>query len=138
MITLLSKALIYGCLGILIEFFFTSVKSLINKDWDAPGKSYLWMLPIHGFTAVGLEKLGEMLPWPFYFKAILYVPLIFWVEASSGWIINRLIGKIPWDYGKSFWTPKGLINLKYTPFWLLLAMVFDPIANFVTKVLNVI
>lgn len=136
LILLLQKALVYGCLGILIEFFFTSISSLIKKNWKGTGHSYVWMLPIYGFTALALESISEAVTWPFYFKAFLYVPVIYGVEALSGWTIQKLIGHIPWDYQKSAWTPMGLVNFKYAPFWLLLGMAFDPITAFLAKMLR--
>lgn len=138
MIMLLEKALVYGCLGILIEFFFTSFGSLIHKNWKATGESYLWMLPIYGFTALALEGISGALPWPFYLKAFIYVPIIYGIEGLSGWTIQQVIGSIPWDYTHSAWSPMGLINLKYAPFWLMLAMAFDPIAHFLAKLLHAI
>lgn len=138
MLILLEKALVFGCIGILIEFFFTGIGSLIKKQWNATGYSYLWMLPIYGFTALALEAISSSLPWPFYAKAFVYVPIIYGVEALSGWTIKLIIGHIPWDYKKSLWTPMGLINLKYAPFWLALAMCFDPISHFLAKILHAV
>lgn len=136
MLLLLEKTLVYGCLGLIIENLFTGIGALVHRDWTAKTRSYLWMLPIYGFTALALEAVSQALIWPFYLKAFVYVPIIYGVEALSGWTIQRLIGTIPWDYHKSAWTPMGLINLKYAPFWLLLAMAFDPITDFLTKLLH--
>ena len=136
LVLLLEKATVYGCIGILIENLFTGISSLIKKNWKATSCSYLWMLPIYGFTALALEAISQSVDWPFYLKAFLYVPVIYGVEALSGSIIKLLIGHIPWDYQKSAWTPMGLINLKYAPFWLLLGMAFDPITTFLTKMLH--
>jgi hypothetical protein len=142
------KFFVYGCLGILIEFFFTSVFSLIEKNWKATGYSYIWMVPIYGVTATALEGVSSALPWPFWLKAFVYVPIIYGIEALSGWCLKLLTRQIqerwgghggdtiPWDYGKSRWTPMGLINLKYAFFWLVLAMAFDPISVYLRKALN--
>lgn len=94
------------------------------------------MFLIYGFTALALEGVSEALPWPFYLKAFLYVPIIYGVEGLSGWTLKKFTGKIPWDYQHSPWTPMGLINLKYAPLWLLVSMAFDPITNFLTKMLH--
>jgi uncharacterized membrane protein len=135
MTTLLEKVLLYGCLGLLGEVFFTAADSLIQKNWNATGKTYLWMLPIYGFSALGFEAMASHLAWPFYLKALLYVVTIYAIEASTGWAIKRLIGTIPWDYGKSPWTPGGLINLKMAPYWLILALLIDPIFVLLHKLL---
>jgi len=138
MLLLLEKAVIYGCLGLLIEVLFTSIHSIIEGDRDATGYTYLWMLPIYGFAALALEAISNALPWPFYLKALVYIPVIYGTEALSGWTIQQITGKIPWDYEHGPWTPMGLINLKYAPFWLLLAMAFDPITAFLTKLLHAV
>lgn len=136
LLILLEKVIVYGCLGLLIEVFFTGFSSLLSGHKDAVAKTYLWMLPIYGLSALALEGLSEILPWPFYVKAFIYVVFIYFVEGISGWVLKKTTGRIPWDYGISHWTPMGLINLKYAPYWLLLAMAFDSITTFLTKILH--
>ena len=139
MLILFLKLIVYGHLGFLIEIWFTGIHSFIwNKDKSFTSVTYLPMFIIYGFTALALESISEALPWPFYLKALVYVPVIYGVEALSGWTIKRIIGLIPWDYQHSAWTPFGLINLRYAPFWLLVAMAFDPITSFLTKLLHAV
>lgn len=144
---IVQKFLVYGCLGVLIENFFTGVASLVKRHWKATTNSYLWMVPIYGFTAFALEGLHDALPWPFYLRALVYMPVIYGVEALSGYALEKLTGLlqrwfggsgggvVPWDYSKSAWTPMGLINLAYAPFWFLLALAFDPISSWLHRVL---
>jgi hypothetical protein len=139
MLLLLAKLLVYGHLGLLIEVWFTGIHGLIFKrDLRMKAVTYLPMLVIYGVTALVLEGVSEALPWPFYLKAFVYVLIIFCAEASSGWLLKHLTGRIPWDYGQSKWTPMGLINLKYIPYWLILAMCFDSITAFLTKLLQAV
>lgn len=146
LIILLQKLFFYGCIGILIEFFFTSIHSVFIKNWKLTGHSYLWMFPIYATTALALEAVKETVPWPFYTKALIYMVIIYGVEALSGYLIKTLTGrlqkyfgghggdKIPWEYEKSAWTILGLVNFKYIPFWLVLCLLFEPLSNIVTKV----
>jgi hypothetical protein len=136
MLILLEKVVVFGCLGVLIEFFFTAIASLLKRNWKGTGYSYIWMPGVYGFSALALEAVSHAVVWPFYLKAFLYVPIIYGIEALSGWTIKSIIGHVPWDYGKSAWTPIGLVNFKYAPFWLLLAMAFDPITVFLGKLLH--
>lgn len=137
LLVLLLKLIVYGHIGFLLEIWFTGLHSIfVNRDKSATATTYLWCLPIYGFTALALEGVSEALPWPFYLKALLYVPIIYGVEGLSGWTIRKIIGRIPWDYERSAWAPMGLINFKYAPFWLLVSMAFDPITNFLTKTLH--
>jgi uncharacterized membrane protein len=137
MLLILEKALVYGHLGFLIEIWFTGIHSFFfRKDKSATAKTYLPMCLVYGIAALILESISQILPWPFYLKAFVYVLAIYVMEGFSGWVLKKLIGRIPWDYGISHWTPFGLINLKYAPFWLLVAMAFDPITDFLTKLLR--
>ena len=52
---LFQKFLLYGCLGLLLEVFFTGLHSLYTKNWRPTSQTYLWMHPIYGVTALGLE-----------------------------------------------------------------------------------
>lgn len=133
---ILQKLLVFGCLGVLIEFFFTAIYSLATGNIKGTGYSYFWMVPVYGFAGLALESVSQAVDWPFYLKAFLYVPIIYGIEGLSGYILQKTIGHIPWDYKKSFWTPMGLINLKYAPFWLILAMAFDPITHFLGRLLK--
>ena len=143
------KLLLYGHIGILLEFWFTGARSLFKRHWKLTSSSYLWMIPIYGVTGLFMEVIATTVPWPFYLKALLYVPLIYGAEALSGASIAGLtkqlqrflggfqVGLIPWEYEKSSWAPAGLVNFKYAPFWYLLALGFDPIAAFIRHAVNV-
>ena len=135
MLTLLLKLIVYGHLGFLIEIWFTGIHAVIfEKDKKATAITYLPMFLVYGFTALALEGISEALLWPFYLKALVYVPIIYGVEFLSGWTIKKLIGTIPWDYKKGPWTPMGLINFSYLPFWFLLALGFDAIVSVVRRI----
>lgn len=145
---LVAKLLLYGAIGLLIEVGFTGLWSLASRNWKASGHTYLWMLPVYGMTALVLEAVSEALPWPFYFKALVYLPVIYGAEALSGAAIKIATGLLQktfgghgggvvlWDYGSSRWTPFGLINFKYAPAWLLVALAFDPISGMMRNVVN--
>ena len=135
-IIFVQKFLAYGCIGLLIEVFFTGVYSVAIGNKKATCQTYLYTLPIYAITAFALEGVSEAVPWPFYVKAFLYVPIIYGAEALSGFCLKRIIGVIPWDYGRSKFTPFGLINLKYIGYWLALAMVFDPLSQYIHRCLN--
>lgn len=115
----------FGAIGLLIEVVFTGARSLIQKNWKATSVTYLWMWPIYSAAGAIMQALSQSLAWPFWAKAFIYMPVIYGVEALSGWILSKVIGSVPWHYGLSHWTPMGLINLKYAPYWFALALCFD-------------
>lgn len=139
MLMILLKLLVYGHLGFLIEIWFTGIHSVIfDKDKNATAVTYLPMCLVYGVASLILEAVSDVLPWPFYFKAFVYVFIIYLMEGTSGWLLKKLTGRIPWEYPKSFWAPMQLINLKYFPFWFGVALAFDPITSFLTKLLRAV
>ena len=144
---IIQKFVLYGCIGILIEFFFTSVKSLIKRQWALTGQSYGWMFPIYSATALALETLSQYLVGPFWVKAFAYVGIIYLTEATTGMVIKLITkllqkwlggtggGVIIWDYGRSRWSPLGLIQLKYFGLWYVLALCFEPISVYLRKII---
>ena len=143
-----ARVILFGCVGVLVEHVFTGVSSLLRRRWKATSTSYLWMAPIYGLTGLALEAIGDHLPWPIYFKALLYVPVIYGAEAVSGALLAALTGvlqkffggsgggTVPWDYGKSRWSPFGVVNFKYLGFWYLLALAVEPASHHLRLMLN--
>lgn len=123
---LISRGFFWSCVGLLIEVVFTGFASFFkHKDKRLQAITYLWMAPVYGSTALALEAVSAALPWPWYLKVFVYLPIIFGIEALSGWLSLKAFGKVLWDYGRSIWTPMGLINLKYTHWWLLVGTIFE-------------
>jgi uncharacterized membrane protein len=131
---LLIKIVFYGSIGMLIECWFTGIASLIKGDRRLQSVTYLWMAPIYAFSGITIGAIVDNVHIPFYLMGFLLVPVFYGIEFLSGFALLKLIKHIPWDYGRSKWTPMGLINFKYFPFWLLLAIFFGPISSFVEKV----
>jgi hypothetical protein len=145
---LAQKFALYANLGILIEFWFTSIYNLLIKNWKLTGYSYGWMLWVYGMAGLVIESIGSAISWPFYLKAFIYMPIFYGIEAISGIVLSLITGKLQgwfggtgggtilWNYGHSKWTPMGLINIKYVGFWLLLALAFDPLSGTIHKLIN--
>lgn len=134
----LASVFVYGCLGFIIEIFFTAGHALIfEKDIRAPGKTYLWMLPIYGLGAVTLGWLRGLIQnaWIFVPVAVLFIYL---AEFTSGWLLRKITGKCPWDYGAARFGIAGLVRIDYMPFWLLVAIFFDRFVDYISKVLELV
>lgn len=93
------------------------------------------MIFVYGGAGLALETIHSGLHWHWLPLAFVYLLVIYLIEFSSGWALKRLLGRCPWDYGIGHWTPMGLINLKYAPFWLALACFFNPISAFLQRAL---
>ncbi len=123
----LARFLIYGALGWCLEVLFTGVSAVVFKrDRAATGKTYLWMFPIYGATALLLERLHDAMSAPLPVRALVYVLVIYLAELSAGWTLRRLLGRCPWDYTGRGLNFRGLIRLDYAPAWLLVALLFEP------------
>ncbi len=135
---MLKRFLLYGCGGWLLEVGFTGLSSVIfQKDRSATAKTYLWMHPIYGAAGVVLELLAKRFRrMPTAARAALYLPVIYAAEYSTGWLLCRLLGKCPWDYGTKGMSVKGFIRLDYAPFWYMAALAFEPAAKQVSLIAN--
>jgi uncharacterized membrane protein len=123
------RFLIYGLLGLAVEVLFTGFGAgLLRRDRALTGHSYVWMLPIYGAGGLGLEVLHTRLlaagaPW--WGRGLAYVALIYALEYASGWLLRRLLGRCPWDYGRGRLSVHGLVRLDYAPAWLALGLAFE-------------
>jgi hypothetical protein len=111
-----------------LEVCFTGTSAAIfQKDSHGTAKTYLWMHPIYGATALGLEFLHDRLRFlPRPLRALAYTAVIFGAEYATGWLLRRALGRCPWDYTQKGWNVKGLVRLDYFPFWYGAALAFEP------------
>jgi hypothetical protein len=145
----LIKVLVYGHLGVLLEFYFTGLGALFKKSWKLTGCSYLWMPVLYGGMALILEEVSRLIPWPFYFKAFVYVGVIYTSEAAFGmtllfvtkylqkWFGGSDGGQVPWNYGRK-WTLLGAVEPRYFPFWYVLALTFGPLSDKMNQLLRMV
>lgn len=115
-------------MGWVLEVCFTGTRAaLLQKDSHGTAKTYLWMHPIYGATALGLEFLHDRLRFlPRPIRALAYTAVIFGAEYATGWLLRRALGRCPWDYEKQGLSVKGLVRLDYFPFWYGTALLFEP------------
>lgn len=127
---MLSRFLLYGCTGWVLEVLFTGAGSALKRDTSATAKTYLWMHPIYGGTALALEEVAARLKFlPRPLRALAYTALIFGAEYGTGWLLKRVLGHCPWDYSPHRWSVHGLIRLDYAPAWYLTALLFEPVRD---------
>ncbi len=111
-----------------MEVCFTGMSAAIfERDRHGTAKTFLWMHPIYGATALGLEFLHDRLrclPRPL--RALAYTAVIFGAEFATGWLLRKALGRCPWDYEKQGWNVSGLIRLDYAPFWYGAGLLFEP------------
>jgi uncharacterized membrane protein len=129
----------YAVLGWGIEVCFTAAKDLATGVGDRRlrGESYVWMAPIYGIGALAGETVHRSLrSRPIWERAGAYA-LTFWaVEASTGEVLRRLLGDVPW--GESYrdhpdQLGNGLIRLSYAPSWAAAGLALEVIEPIVRR-----
>lgn len=124
--------IVFGCVGITAEIFFTSAtdtcaKFLANETYDLKlaGKSYAWMFLIYGSAALLFNTFfGLIENWNIFLRMLLIVLTIYLVEYISGFILETTTGTCPWKYYEGIHI-NGYIRLDYFPFWLIFAFVIE-------------
>jgi hypothetical protein len=122
-------AVVYGAFGVAAEVVFTGARDgLLLRDPRLRGHSYIWMLPIYGLAAYLFEPVHDALrsrtSWQ---RAAAYSVGIMGVVYSSGMVLRRLIGSVPWDYtAHSRWAlPGGATRLDYAPVWAVAGLALE-------------
>lgn len=115
--------------GYFIEFVYRSVK---NKKFINPGFLNGCCLPIYGFGAA-ICQLIYAIPVTFtevYFLKLLIRGAITAVFATifelvGGFVMEKAMHTRLWDYSREKLNFKGYICLKFSIYWLILAMAYD-------------
>lgn len=136
MIDAFLKIFLYANIGLLIEVWFTAIHSLIfEKDLTGRARTFLVMAPIYGFGGFILGLLRDMISSKvaFVFLSVLF---IYAMEFSMGWLLKKMLGKCPWDYGSARFGIAGLIRLDYAPWWTLAVTLFSIFSSKIEVVLS--
>lgn len=122
------RFLLYGCLGWVVEIVFTGVGSVMLRDWNLTGHTYLWMFPIYAVAAFGMEVIHDELRGKHWLlRGLAYTWFIFAVEYSSGWLLLQLLGACPWEYPAASPNLDGLIRWDFAPAWMAVALAFEQV-----------
>lgn len=101
------------------------------------GESYVWMAPIYGLGGLAGEVIATtMKERPAYERAAAYA-LTFWaVEASTGEVLRRGLGDVPWGEGYRGHPDErgdGLIRLLWGPNWAVAGFALERVAPYVKR-----
>ncbi len=134
---LLLEALLFGILGLLVEDVFTGIRSFFQGDRRGTTKSYLYMPLVWGVGGLLFRLLEPgVAAVPFWAgRILLWMLLIYVMEALSGTLLKKVLGVVPWDYSAQEGSALGgTINIWYSPFWAGLAILVHPTLHFVAWV----
>lgn len=123
------RFIIYGLSGICMEVAWTALLNFASeRDWRLRGESYLWMFPIYGLCAPLFEPVHDQIrDWPLLGRAVFWSLGITVIELVTGWLLERLTGRCPWDYveaGARF-AINPYIRWDYFPCWAIVGLVVE-------------
>ncbi len=119
------RALIYTAAGFASEVVFSAVHDMI-RGRPLRFRTSPWMLPIYSLILPLYEPLHDRLrdrPPPA--RAAAYGAGFLAVEYTSGWILKRLTGAIPWDYAEARFGVHDLVRLDYLPWWATVGLALE-------------
>ena len=132
--------LFFGCFGMTCEIFFVAFANIIMDTplWDEPlwsltGKTYVWMFPIYILIPLAMGPIIKLLKErPLVLRLLIYVLGIYIVEFSTGFLLEQITGKCPWEYTTG-WHIMGYIRLDYFPGWLIFAFIIEYLYLYIDK-----
>lgn len=139
----LLKVVVWGLIGLLIEVFFTGIKSAVKKPHTAEGTTYLWMLPIYGIGSILFEYISHNVRCVEPVKAVVLVVALYVVEFTSGAALRYILGRCPWDYnsptgGWHKMSIRGLVRVDYVVWWYILSLSFVYIYPTVNRLIEMV
>ncbi|KNZ68220.1 hypothetical protein Tfer_3247 [Thermincola ferriacetica] len=123
------RFIIYGTIGLVMEFFWTGMGALLAGDWRLKTYSSLWMFLIYG-SGVFLEFVHDRIRnWPWLIRGVFWTAIIFAAEYLSGWFLRSIFGVAPWTYTNRY-AIDGLIRLDYAPVWFFMGLFFEKLHDY--------
>lgn len=136
---MITRGVIYGVLGWLIEILWTGTGSILRRDPRLRATTYLWMFPIYAFGGLLCERLhGLIRGQPWVLRGLAWTVAIFTIEYCTGRLIRAWVGQSPWNYDGAPLAVDGLIRLDYAPAWFLLGLGFERVHDALRTVLPVV
>ena len=122
--TMITRFILYGAIGCLMEVFWTGLCALFHKDFKLRANTSIWMFFIYGMV-VFLEPVYLLFQaYPMALRGVIYVLCIFIGEYITGGFLKRA-DLCPWDYSGCRYNVQGLIRLDYAPVWFAAGLVFE-------------
>jgi uncharacterized membrane protein len=127
---MITRFIIYGALGWLLEVVWTGLGALKNRDFKLSSNTSLWMFFIFGMVVI-LEPLFQTLaPFNFVLRGTVYAAMIFLGEFITGSLLKQA-DVCPWDYSSSRYNVKGVIRWDYIPVWIVVGLFYERVYWFI-------
>jgi uncharacterized membrane protein len=106
------RFLAYGLTGWVVDSLFVCAHTGRRRP------SSLLNVPVYGLAQPLFEPVHDRLrERPIAVRAAFYGVGILGVEYASGRLLRRVVGHVPWDYGRARLGIDGLVRLDYLPLW---------------------
>ena len=122
--SMITRFLIYGAIGCLMEVLWTGLGSLLNRDYKLQSHTSIWMFFIYGMVVFFEPVFRLTASWPFLFRGVLYSVSIFIGEYITGSLL-KVANICPWDYSQNRFHYNGLIRWDYAPAWAVAGLFFE-------------
>lgn len=131
------RFVLYGLLGWCAEIVWTALLDFAKRrDPRLAGTSYLWMFPIYGSIAFLYEPVHDRIrELPLIARAGVWSLGFTAVEWASGWVIERLTWRCPWDYvaGGARLAINPYVRWDYFPLWAAVGLALEPVHDFLVR-----
>lgn len=131
------RFVLYGLLGWCAEIVWTALLDFAKRrDPRLAGTSYLWMFPIYGSIAFLYEPVHDRIrDLPLLARAGIWSLGFTAVEWASGWAIERLTGRCPWDYvaAGARLAINPYVRWDYFPLWAIVGLALEPVHDFLVR-----
>ena len=129
------RFILYGLGGWCGEVLFTALTdSLPKRDWQLVGTTYLWMFPIYGLLVVFYEPVHDLIrDYPIIVRAIVWSLGFTTVELITGWLIEQITGRCPWDYSDKRFAINAYIRWDFFVVWAIIGLALEPVHDFLVS-----
>jgi uncharacterized membrane protein len=132
---MLIRFVLYGLGGWCGEVVYTALtESLPKRDWRLVGTTFLWMFPIYGLIAVFYEPIHDLIrDVPVLGRALIWSLGFTAVEFITGWLIERMTGRCPWDYSGRRFAINAYIRWDFFIVWAIIGLALEPVHDFLVE-----
>jgi uncharacterized membrane protein len=131
------RFVLYGLLGWCAEVVWTALVDFRRtRDARLAGTTYLWMFPIYGQIAFLYEPVHDAIrAAPLPARALVWALGFTAVEWASGWAIERVTGRCPWDYAAAGvrFAINPYVRWDYLPLWAAVGLLLEPVHDFLLR-----
>ena len=129
------RFILYGLGGWCGEVVFTALTDALPKrDWRLVGTTYLWMFPIYGLLVILYEPVHDLIrDYPVIVRAVIWALGFTVVELTTGWLIELVTGRCPWDYSDKRFAINAYIRWDFFVVWAIIGLALEPVHDLLVR-----